>query len=133
MRFRLSRIRPATRRRLFWLAALLSLWQQVAMAAYVCTMPADAMADGMHAAMARTCPEMRSHAGHALCLKHCAPDTSVQPDARTPNVPASLLPALVPTMLAAAPMSSAHIPPRRAGVLPDASPPVRLLFCSLLI
>ena len=131
------RFRLRSSRRLVVLTVLAMLMQQLAMSAYACTLPVGgAMAATQMAAMAdgEGCAEMQKAAGvdRALCLKHCAPDASSNPDVRAPSVPLSMLPALAPAMPALMPMSLA--PPRREhAYLAQASPPPSILFCSLLL
>jgi hypothetical protein len=138
---RAFRLHPTTRRRFAWLVAFLLLWQQVAIAAYACTVaPPTAQAMAMHtgdgAAMHEACPSMVDmHAnGQALCQAHCQPDHATQPDGRAGSVPPSLFAALPPAW-----------PPRLQAMVADrptsawlhrlrAPPhPASLLFCSLLI
>lgn len=130
------RLRCRTRRRLFWLVALMLLWQQVALAAYACPLP-GAVVQHDAAALVMTSPDcmddMQGQPDQPLCTKHCAPDSPVQSDARAPGVPASVLAALVPSL----PLVDMSTHPgaffaSADASLADASPP-RLLFCSLLI
>lgn len=96
-------IRP-TRRirlRLTLLAALALLFQQVALAAYLCS-PADIPAGNV--ALSTHCDTMAmadgvkpTKAAPALCMQHCAQQTPMAQDARLPSVPPLLLPALLPT------------------------------------
>jgi len=129
-------MRCATRRSLIWLVTLLLLWQQVALAAYVCPHP-NVVAGSERAATVmtqRSCMDnMQALPDQALCAKHCAPDTSAQPDARSPSVPACVLMALAPVLPAVGAVScngAALVP---ANQPPPDPPPARLLFCSLLI
>lgn len=130
------RLRCRTRRRLFWLVALMLLWQQVALAAYVCPLPGAAVQHDA-AALVVTSPDcmddMQGQPDQPLCTKHCAPDSPVQSDARAPGVPAPMLAALVPSppLVGMLPRHDAFSAAADA-LLADASPP-RLLFCSLLI
>jgi hypothetical protein len=135
-----SRLRPITRRRLAWLVALLLLWQQVALAAYACTVTPGA---GMPMPMSVTssmpmgdhCPSM--HAGSTqgpLCQAHCHADHAAQPEARSGSVPASLLATLPPDLpLVPAAHSPSGRAPERLYRLRAPPPPASLLFCSLLI
>jgi hypothetical protein len=136
---RVFRLRPTTRRRLAWLVAFLLLWQQVAMAAYACTMAPVAQTMAMHAgdaAMHEACPSMvDSHAnGQALCQAHCHPDHVTQPDGRAGSVPPSLLAALPVSW---PPLMQATVPARATPAwlhrLRAPPTPASLLFCSLLI
>ncbi len=129
------RLRRTTRPSLFWLLALLLLWQQAVLAASLCPMPAGqpmapaatpaAQLDGMHG--------MHGHADPSLCAQHCAQGSLVPSDASSPNVPACMLPPLAPAMptVAMLPRAASSF----ASVLRHQAdyPPLRLLFCSLLI
>lgn len=140
------RLRSVTRRRLIWLVALLLLWQQVALAAYVCqAVPEQAVSETMGqvtamtamdsmVAMGDSCPDMHGHPVSPLCQKHCAPDQATQVDARTTSVPLSALTAVPPTLMSVnivalqSDRTLARLDHRRTP------PPIpRLLFCSLLI
>ncbi|KLD80037.1 hypothetical protein Y886_01275 [Xanthomonas hyacinthi DSM 19077] len=115
------------------------LFQQLAMAAYVCTLPAQsatmamtgACAEmGMGAAPASHAPDV--HATDPRCAEHCSDHTSAVPDARVPSLPPLLLPADWPVLSA----TMTDRPERVA--LPDATllrpdPPPSLRFCTLLI
>ncbi len=127
-------MRRTKRPSLFWLLALALalLWQQVALATVICPDSAPVMAAGV----ARTTPAdcmSRGQADQVLCASHCSRGTTVQSDARSPQVPASLLPPLAPALpvIAGLPLANASL----ASVLPRHGniPPRRLLFCSLLI
>ncbi len=128
-------LRCRTRRRLIWLVTLLLLWQQVALAAYVCPQPAPtaAVAAGMAMTHADCISRMPMSHHDLTCAEHCAAAPSAQPDARAPNVPASLLSVLLPLVTAVT-----RLPGRAVPVLPCAglaadSPPSRLRYCTLLI
>jgi len=138
---RAPHIRPHTRRRLAWLVALLLLWQQVAVAAYVCAAApasAGAVAAVAHAssmaAMGGQCAEMPAAPVDPLCRQHCLPDHATQVDARTASVQSNALTALPPELVSVA---ATTLLSERALARLDrlhAPPPVpRLLFCSLLI
>lgn len=113
------------------------LFQQVAMAAYVCTLPVkptDMVMTGDCAAMGMTgADQPAAHQSQdPRCTEHCADHTASSPDARLPMVPPLLLPAASPVMLG----TIALAPELR--VLPDPAlhrpdPPPTLRFCSLLI
>jgi hypothetical protein len=136
MRFR----HHLTRRRRTLLAGVVVfclLFQQLAMAAYVCTLPAKAVV----ASMTAHCADMDMRAGSNAsththpdprCDEHCAGHVTATPDARVPMVPPLLLPPEPPALLG----TIAHAPEQ--AVLPDATlfppdPPPSLRFCSLLI
>jgi hypothetical protein len=137
---RLPRFHPRTRRRLTWLVVLLLAWQQLAVAAYACTMPSVAapvaMAGADRMAMEDSCPSMHDGQGlPPLCQAHCHPVHAAQPDARTGSVPPSLFAALPVTAGAVSPAAldlAAQAPERRYR-LRAPPPPASLLFCSLLI
>ena len=131
--FRLTRRRRAL---CIGLVMFCLLFQQLAMAAYACTVPSTgtvmtgacadmAMASSTHHATP-------THAADPRCAEHCADHTSATPDARVPMVPPLLLPADWPVL-------TATLMDRPARVaLPDPSllrpdPPPSLRFCSLLI
>ena len=106
------------------------LFQQAALAAYLCPleqMPAEA------SSMAAHCAEMgmeRAQDNPALCQKHCAPDFSTAADQAKLSVPALLPPpAFAPVLMTPV----AHITRRAEIPIGRADPPPRLRFCSLLI
>jgi hypothetical protein len=134
-RFHLSR-----RHRIRWIAAMLIcfLFQQVAMAAYVCTLPAtstQAVAVSDCAAMGMTSTSIDKaghHAADPRCAEHCANHASSASDARVPTVPPLLAPAVSILALAdAGPNCRAIAVPDRTHLRPE--PPPSLRFCSLLI
>lgn len=113
------------------------LFQQLAMAAYVCTLPAKPVIGSVM----EHCADMgmnstdngRAHsASDPRCDEHCAGHVTAAPDARAPIVPPLLLPPVSPAVLG----TIAHAPEQ--AVLPDLTlfppdPPPSLRFCSLLI
>nr|WP_063574146.1 hypothetical protein [Luteibacter rhizovicinus] len=135
-RFRLSRRRRALS---IGLVMFCLLFQQLAMAAYVCTLPtqptAMVMAGGcadMAMAAAPTSHAPSMHSADPRCAEHCADHTSAVPDARVPTLPPLLLPADWPVLTA----TLSDCPERVA--LPDPTllrpePPPSLRFCTLLI
>jgi hypothetical protein len=134
------RLRCVSRRRLIWLVALLLLWQQVALAAYVCQAAPENMgqvtattAASMNS-MDGHCPDMHGSPSSPLCQKHCAPDHATQVDSRSTSVPLSALTAVPPMLISVAIVAQQS---DRSLVLLDQrrTPPAipRLLFCSLLI
>ena len=134
-RFRLSRRRRALS---IGLVMFCLLFQQLAMAAYVCTLPAQQATMAMTGAcadMAMAAPTSHAPSTHSVdprCAEHCADHTSATPDARVPTLPPLLLPADWPALTA----TMTDRPERVA--LPDASllrpePPPSLRFCTLLI
>lgn len=131
-------MRRTTRRRLIWLVTLLMLWQQAALAAYVCpTVPEAKAAAALVNAMPGMddgCAPMQEPSSDPLCQKHCLPDHATQVDARTVSVPFSTLAAVPPMLESVAVValrSDRSI--QRAVHLRTLSPPPMLLFCSLLI
>src|SRR5574337_1340505 len=130
---------PRTKRpSLFWLVTLLFLWQQVALAASLCpTPPAQIMqAAATVAAQSDHMPSMHGRQGHAnlvTCAQHCAQGSVVQSDTQLPHVPGPLLPPLAPVMPTVASLPHAAASFASAFQLQADHPPLRLLFCSLLI
>lgn len=139
MRTRLPRL--SRRRRLLWAGVVLFclLFQQLAMAAYVCTLPATSaptvsvMADCAGMNMGKASHD--STAGHVSdprCTEHCANHVPTTPDARAPVVP----PLLLPADFADVAKAVAHASPREPLPNPELyppDPPPSLRFCSLLI
>lgn len=133
-RFHISR-----RRRVLWtgVALFCLVFQQLAMAAYACTLPIAPT----NVAMTGHCADMESaakmptshqHGVDPRCAEHCAGNTVSTHDASPPTVPPLLLASASPTMLGAI----ANTAGRTA--LPNTSPhrsdpPPILRFCSLLI
>jgi hypothetical protein len=106
------------------------LFQQLAMAAYVCTLPTQPATMVMAGGCADMAPSM--HGTDPRCAEHCADHTSAVPDARLPTLPPLLLPADWPVLTA----TLSDCPGRVA--LPDPTllrpdPPPSLRFCTLLI
>lgn len=107
------------------------LFQQIAVAAYACTvpnMPAEPVAmiadcDSMDMEVVQEAP--------ALCAKHCSPDQAVTADLAAPHVPALALPPLLfePVRVSA----RAQIAFAAHGPIEHSGPPPRLRYCSLLI
>ncbi|MCW8808798.1 MAG: hypothetical protein OQK79_11930 [Rhodanobacter sp.] len=131
---RAFRLRRKPRHYLFWLVAMLLLWQQMALAASVCAMSVPGMAAVATSASQPACMSgMTGHADQITCAQHCAQGTPVQSDARSPSVPGSLLPPLAPTAptVVMLPRAEASFASADQGRL--FRPPLRLLFCSLLI
>lgn len=135
MRFHIS-----YRRRVLWTGIVLFclLFQQMAMAAYVCTLPTkptDTIMTGDCAAMGMASKAKASlphQSPDARCAEHCAGNSTSAHDIRLPAVPPPLLPLASPTLLG----TIMHAPDR--APLPDVAlhrpdPPPTLRFCSLLI
>ncbi len=131
------RMHRAKRPSLFLLVALL-LWQQLALAAGLCPMPGGNIMAAVATPAAQSDCVRGMHDGRgpvqkALCAQHCLQGSVVQSDARPPNVPGSLFPPLAPAM-----PSVVSLPRAESSFVfvfqPQADhPPLRLLFCSLLI
>ncbi len=132
------RMHRATRRRLIWLVTLLLLWQQTALAAYVCptvpeATPAAALMTSM-SGMDGGCAQNQDAPASPLCQKHCTPDHATQVEAHTTAVPLSVLPAMPSMLMAPAVVAlPSNRALQRAGHLRAPPPPPMLLFCSLLI
>jgi hypothetical protein len=107
------------------------LFQQAALAAYVCPLeqtPAEA------SAMVGNCTEMsmqQPRDNPALCQKHCTPDTSVAADHASPAVPPLALAPLAYALVVAQPVS--HVTVQADVPVAASDPPPRLRFCSLQI
>ena len=137
-RFRLRRV---TRRRLIWLVTLLLLWQQVALAAYVCQAGPETVGDvtamtstAATVAMSDDCAEMGGIPASPLCQQHCTPDHATQVDARAMSVPLSALTAVPPMLMSVASITLSSDRALARHELRQTPPPIpRLLFCSLLI
>lgn len=106
------------------------LFQQVAVAAYLCPLeqpsPAPIMADCHDMGM----EQQRDPQNPALCAKHCTPDIPLATDAVTPSVPPLALPPVAFTLVTMPPMHSAW--PEDVSIA-RSDPPPRVRFCSLLI
>jgi hypothetical protein len=108
------------------------LFQQAALAAYLC--PIEQMPAQM-SAMAEHCAGMgmaQAKANPALCDKHCNPDHQLLTDAGKLTVPPLALPTslFAPVLVQAA--SAASIMPVEVPIA-RSDPPPRLRYCSLLI
>ena len=107
------------------------LFQQIAVAAYACTipnMPPDPVA------MTEDCSSMEMEVvqeAPALCAKHCSPDHAVTADLAAPHVPPLALPPLLFEPVLASPR--AQIAFAAHGPIDHSGPPPRLRYCSLLI
>ena len=135
-RFHISR-----RRRVLWTGVVLFclLFQQLAMAAYACTLPTtptNVVMTGDCAAM-RMSSKAKAPTSHHMstdprCAEHCAGNAVSAHDASLPTVPPLLLTSVSSSLLG----TIAHAPhqvalPNTALHRPDPPPPLR--FCSLLI
>lgn len=135
-RFHISR-----RRRVLWTGIVLFclLFQQLAMAAYVCTLP-TAPTDivmtgdcaGMDMSSAAETPTSPHTSTDPRCAEHCAGTTVSVHEASLPTVPPLLLASASPTLLGTVAQASDQVAlPNTA--LHRSDPPPTLRFCSLLI
>lgn len=119
------------RLRIILAVILCLLFQQVATAAYACTltsMPPDPVE------MAEECSQMGMQVAQdspALCAKHCSPDQAVTPDTGFAHVPPLALP---PVHFEARALPHVTHQVLAGRVRTDhPGPPPRLRYCSLLI
>lgn len=125
------RLRSRYRLRIVLVVILCLLFQQMAMAAYACTlpsMPADLVE------MADECGQMGMEAAQespALCAEHCSPDHVVTPDTGFAQVPPLALPPVHFKPRVAAPLAHQSLAGQRPADCYQ--PPPRLRYCSLLI
>lgn len=123
--------RASQRLRIAVLVIFCLLFQQAALAAYLCPleqMPAET------SAMAEHCAEMgmdEAQDNPALCEKHCAPDVLATADHASPTVPALALAPPMHGLVLAQPIS--HVTVQAEVPIAPSDPPPRLRFCSLLI
>ena len=120
-----------TRSRLALLLVLSLLFQQVALAAFVCP---ELSVPTANAPMSVHCGDMSAsqRRGDALCSQDRAQQPLTTQDARLPNVPPLLMPALLP----ASPTVVTHAPGTRywsETAAPDTGVPPVLRFRVLLI
>lgn len=134
------RMRRTKRSSLFWLVALLLLWQQMAVATSLCSMSGLAMAAVATPASQPACMQSmqggqggQGHVQWAVCAEHCAQGRLAQSDTRSLNVPGSMLPPLAPVMPNVIMLPRAESSFASELRLQADHPPFRLLFCSLLI
>lgn len=123
--------RARHRLRIALLVIVCLLFQQAALATYLCPMeqmPAETMA------MIEHCAEMgmaQKQDSPALCQKHCSPDHATAADAVKLAVPPL---ALQPLILAPIYVQSiSHVAIQTDVPIARSDPPPRLRFCSLLI
>lgn len=123
-----------TRIRLTWLALVVLLFQQIALAAYACPITATASATMASAPAMADCDDMAAldPEAPALCLQHCQRDNVASPDAKVPQIPPLALPPLQFAWIAAA------LPPPADQFYEDvpacrSDPPPARRFCSLQI
>ena len=135
-RFHISR-----RHRVLWTGIVLFclLFQQLAMAAYVCTLPTvptDIVMTGDCASMGMNSGAKVSTSYHMSadprCAEHCAGNTASAHDASLPTVPPLLLASVSPSLLETIADTPHQVAlPNMALHRPDTPPTLR--FCSLLI
>ncbi|MBS1939664.1 MAG: hypothetical protein JST38_02150 [Bacteroidetes bacterium] len=119
------------RMRIAVLVIVCLLFQQTALAVYLCPMeqmPVQTTAMAMH------CADMgmaQKQDNPALCEKHCSPDVTVSTDAAKLSVPPLALPPLVLAPVYVPPVS--HVAVQSEAPIARSDPPPRLRFCSLLI
>jgi len=135
-RFHISR-----RRRVLWTGIVLFclLFQQLAMAAYACTLltaPTSVVMTGDCAGMGKGSTTNAPTSHHASkdprCAEHCAGNTASAHDANVPTVPPLLLASVSPTLLGTIAQAPDQVAlPNMALHRPE--PPPTLRFCTLLI
>lgn len=125
------RFRSRHRLRIALAVILCLLFQQVAMAAYACTLP-SMPPDPVE--MTEDCGEVGMEVvqeAPALCVEHCSPDHAVTPDSGFVHVPPVALPPIQ--------FEPRLVPPQVHQALAGqvrvdrSDPPPRLRYCSLLI
>lgn len=136
-----KRLHISRRRRVLWtgIALFCLLFQQLAMAAYVCTLPTAPTnvvmtgdCAGMDMNSAAKTPASHHASTDPLCAEHCGGTTVSAHDASPPTVPPLLLASTSPTLLGTIAHASHLVAlPNTALHRPD--PPPILRFCSLLI
>jgi hypothetical protein len=105
------------------------LFQQVAVAAYLCPAePAPVLVAMAHCASMDMQPD---RSNPALCAQHCAPDVSLPADHAVPSVPPLALPPLHFALVLMPPAD--HAPEHREVPIVRSDPPPWVRFCSLLI
>ncbi len=131
----MSNRRSIHRHHILWcVLALLWLCQQVAFAASACVVSLPDMATATSASQPTCMGDMAvGNAKDLMCAQHCAQGTAIQSDASSPNVPGSLLPPLAPNAPVVAMLPRANALFASAEREHVYRPPLRLLFCSLLI
>lgn len=125
------RFRSRHRLRIALAVILCLLFQQVAMAAYACTLP-SMPPDPVE--MAEDCSQMGMQVvqdAPALCAEHCSPDHAVTPDTGFAHVPPLALPPVHFEPRVVPP--SAHQMLAGQRLVDRCEPPPRLRYCSLLI
>lgn len=116
------------RLRIAMLVLFCLLFQQAAMAGYLCPLgPTPTPAEASRcAAMGMQQPKPNP----LLCQKHCTPDVTAVADHAAPSVPPLALPPVAFALaMSPGPPASFHVD----APLSHADPPPRLRFCTLLI
>lgn len=125
------RARQRLRLRIAVAAILCLLLQQLALAAYACTVtqaPPEPVAAAGHCAEMGMAPQQDNP---VLCEKHCNPDRVVTADiAKLSVLPLALPPAAFGPVLA---QSVSHAAVQTRAPIARSDPPPRLRYCSLLI
>lgn len=116
--------------RMAWLGLLALLFQQVALAAYIC--PTEAPVEPPSVMAGCEDMQMPDPEVPALCQQHCQRDQVTSPDLKSPQVPPLALP---PLHFA---LTEALLPPVRSQHYEDvplcrSDPPPSQRFCSLQI
>ncbi len=116
--------------RMAWLGLLALLFQQVALAAYLC--PTEAPVEPTSVMAGCEDMQMPDPEAPALCQQHCQRDQVTSPDLKSPQVPPLALP---PVHFA---LTEALLPPVQAQHYEDipvcrSDPPPAQRFCSLQI
>jgi hypothetical protein len=121
------------RLRLVLLAVLSLLFQQVALASYVCS---TADVSSTDAAMSMHCDDMPMAQGQknsALCPVHCADQALATQDAHAPTVPPVSMPAQLPAAILLVTLSATHAVHARVAAWRLSGVPPALRFRVLLI
>ena len=116
-----------TRLRLVLLAVLSLLFQQVALAAYVCPIVNMSVSNVGMTVHCDGMPMMHKTQDPALCLAHCAQGSLATQDVHAPTVPPLSMPALLPAPIVLATLPAAHATHERAAAwrLAGISPALR--------
>ncbi|GAB2551993.1 hypothetical protein [Rhodanobacter koreensis] len=136
-----KRFHISHRRRVLWTGIVLFclLFQQMAMAAYACTLPAapaNVVMTGDCAGMGKSsttnAPTTHHVSADPRCAEHCAGNAVSAHDASLPTVPPLLLASVSPTLLGTIAQAPHQVAlPNMALHRPE--PPPTLRFCALLI
>lgn len=93
---RYPRLKRSVRLRVALLAIVALLFQQTALAAYVCSLPDMPTSNAAMTAHCKDMPMTQTPNDPALCASHCAQSPISVPNVSTPQVPPPALPALLP-------------------------------------